>query len=349
MIFLFYFIFFIFFLLLLLSSQVSNSFKRIILLTNNDLPFNRNDPSSRNRSIQKGKDLKELDIQISLVAVGRKPKEDGSIEPFNPLLFFKEIIVFPEDESERLAQTFKSNLSDLMDNIYQKSMKKRSQGSIPLHIGQGNNRVSFGVKIYCMIKETKRESAVYLDSETNEELTTVTKWMDTSSGEVLTEKDLSKYFPYGGTKVPFATDEIKKLKDIGSAGLELMGFKPLTSLSITHQIRSSYFLFPDETQFSDSNRAFKALLYGMINLKQIAICRLIYRKGSIPRIVALLPQKDKVKNRIQYIYESILNGLCLQYYCLYFCSLFIDPLFFFYYLLLFIYFSSLFFSFLFLD
>jgi hypothetical protein len=50
----------------------------------------------------------------------------------------------------------------------------------------------------------------------------------------------------------------------------------------------------DEGSVTDSNKAFKALLHAMASLKQLAICRLVYRKGSVPRFVALLPQLAKI-------------------------------------------------------
>ena len=67
------------------SSQVANCHKRILLLTNNDTPFNTHDALSRVRAVQKGKDLRELDIQTELIAVGKKPDATGRAKPFNPL------------------------------------------------------------------------------------------------------------------------------------------------------------------------------------------------------------------------------------------------------------------------
>jgi len=70
---------------LLVFSQVANCHKRILLLTNNDLPFNPHDGNSRNRAVQKGKDLRDLDIQTELIALGKKPDASGRPKPFNPL------------------------------------------------------------------------------------------------------------------------------------------------------------------------------------------------------------------------------------------------------------------------
>lgn len=87
---------------------------------------------------------------------------------------------------------------------------------------------------------------------------------------------------------------MKSLKEIADPGLVLMGFKPYDALKPSMNFRSSYFIYPDDEQFTESSKAFKALLFGMAELKQMAICRLIYRKGSIPRFVALMPQLPKI-------------------------------------------------------
>lgn len=98
----------------------------------------------------------------------------------------------------------------------------------------------------------------------------------------------------GGVKVVLTPDELKRIKDLGEPGLVLMGFKPYDALKVGHNIKNAYFIYPDDSQVADSSRAFKALLLGMHQLRQIAICRLIYRKGSVPRFVALVPQMAKI-------------------------------------------------------
>jgi len=275
------------------EANVSNCHKRVLLLTNNDLPFNTRDPMSRMRAVQKGKDLRDLDIAIDLIAVQKPPPSPGvSPPPFNPLLFFKDILVFDVDESiDSMTNTFRTKFADLRDRLFKKQMKKRALGSIPLQI---SNEVSIGVKLYCLLRITTKESAIMLDRETNQRLETQTRWLDTETGSVLKNYEMKKYYPYGGVKVTFTDDEMKQIKDICEPGLVLMGFKPHTALRVHHNIKNPYFIFPDDGQISDSSTAFKALLFACQQLKQIAIARLTYRKGSVPRFVALIPQIAKI-------------------------------------------------------
>ena len=175
--------------------QVANCHKRIVLLTNNDTPFVVSDPSSKGRAVQKGKDLRDLDISIDLIAVSKKPGPDGRPKTFNPLLFYRDILIFDESEAgDALTATFRTKFQDLREALFKKSMKKRALGSIKLQLGAG---VEFGIKLYCMLRETKKESAIFLDKETNEKLETQTRWLDKSTGSVLKEYEMQRYYPYG--------------------------------------------------------------------------------------------------------------------------------------------------------
>lgn len=207
-------------------------------------------------------------------------------------LFFKDILLFDESDSlDNLHETMRSRFSDLQAQMFKKGMKKRALGSIKLQLGLG---VDIGIKLYCTLRETRKESAVFLDRETNEKLETQTRWLDTATGSVLKPHDMRRYYPYGGVRVHFSDEEMKRIKEIGEPGLVLMGFKPFTALRVHHNVKNPYFIYPDDTAVTDSARAFKALLMAMTSMRQIAICRLIYRKGTVPRFVALVPQVAKV-------------------------------------------------------
>jgi ATP-dependent DNA helicase 2 subunit 1 len=223
--------------------QVTRAHKRILILTNNDTPFNAADAGSRARAVQKGRDLRDLDIKPELIAVGKKPGPDGRApKAFNPLLFFKDILIWDEsDSADDLLSRSRTSFADLSAEVFRKSMKKRALGSIKMQLGPG---VELGVKLYCMLKEARRESAVYLDKETNERLETQTRWLDTNTGSVLADREISRYYPYGGVQVEISAAEQKELKVLGDPGLLLMGFKPFDALKVHHNIKSAYFVYP---------------------------------------------------------------------------------------------------------
>jgi len=54
------------------------------------------------------------------------------------------------------------------------------------------------------------------------------------------------YFPFGDEKVFFKKEDIAEIKKFDDPSLKLMGFKPSSRLKSYHNVRSSYFLYPDE-------------------------------------------------------------------------------------------------------
>ena len=76
-------------------------------------------------------------------------------------LFFKDILIFDESESmDNMNSVFRTKFADLTAEVFKKQMKKRALGSIKLQLGAG---VDIGIKLYCMLRETRKESAVFLD------------------------------------------------------------------------------------------------------------------------------------------------------------------------------------------
>ena len=73
-----------------------------------------------------------------------------------------------------------------------------------------------------------------------------------------------------------------------------MGFKPRTYLKVHHNIKHSYFIYPDEKRVTGSSQVIDALVKEMIKDDKIAIVRFIPRDNSVVRFCALLPQEEKV-------------------------------------------------------
>jgi ATP-dependent DNA helicase 2 subunit 1 len=129
--------------------------------------------------------------------------------------------------------------------------------------------------------------------------------------------EIKTYFPFGGDKVFFDKDDIKALKAFGSEpGLVVFGFKPATTIADVHNLRSPYFVYPNEVSalqtdwvvsvcgfFCTSScmmspqsdtiggtTAFIALHSQMMAMNKVAIARIIMRAGTAPRLVALVAQ-----------------------------------------------------------
>jgi len=76
-------------------------------------------------------------------------------------------------------------------------------------------------------------------------------------------------------------------------GMKLMGFKPTRSLKVYHNIKHSYFVYPDEKKVIGSSQATDALVKEMIKRDKVAIVRFIPRDNSVVRFCALVPQDEK--------------------------------------------------------
>jgi ATP-dependent DNA helicase 2 subunit 1 len=90
----------------------------------------------------------------------------------------------------------------------------------------------------------------------------------------------------------FTDDEMKTIKYIGEPSLVLLGFKPTARIKAQFNVKAPYFIYPDDGNIKGSTAAFHALLLACAEMQQVMIARLIYRRLSIPRFVALLPQLE---------------------------------------------------------
>jgi ATP-dependent DNA helicase 2 subunit 1 len=82
---------------------------------------------------------------------------------------------------------------------------------------------------------------------------------------------------------------VKQIKYFDAVGMKLMGFKPRSYLKVYHNIKHSYFIYPDEKRVTGSSQVIDALVKEMNRDEKIAIVRFIPRDNSVVRFCALLP------------------------------------------------------------
>ncbi|CAN0117462.1 unnamed protein product, partial [Ectocarpus sp. 8 AP-2014] len=75
-----------------------------------------------------------------------------------------------------------------------------------------------------------------------------------------------------------------------------LGFRPNSTLRPDFNIRSPYFLYPDEESTTGSAKAFIALHAAMVDKRVYALARFTRAAGAAPRMVALLPQEEVVED-----------------------------------------------------
>lgn len=84
-------------------------------------------------------------------------------------------------------------------------------------------------------------------------------------------------------------EDVKQIKFFDNVGMKLMGFKPRSCLKVFHNIKHSYFIFPDDKRVTGSSQVTDALIKEMIRDDKIAIVRFIPRENSVVRFCALVP------------------------------------------------------------
>ncbi|CEG40410.1 atp-dependent dna helicase 2 [Plasmopara halstedii] len=183
-----------------------------------------------------------------------------------------------------------SSLDDLIDGSFRKRFRKRRLTTFCFHITKG---VSIGVELYALVVVQRKNTPLALDAITNAPLKTETKWLCEDTGAYLTPDQIKKYIDYGGKRVYFTRDDVVEIKHYDAPGLQLICFKPLKSLKWNENIRSPYFIYPCDGYIEGSSVAFMALLTSMVRKKKFALARLIARKTSEPRLVALVPQEEE--------------------------------------------------------
>ncbi|CAI5705547.1 unnamed protein product [Peronospora effusa] len=201
------------------------------------------------------------------------------------------------------------SLDDLMDGSLRKRFRKRRLTTIPLHITKG---VSIGVELYALVIVQRKNTPVALDASTNTLLKVETKWLCEDTGAYLTPDQIKKYIDFGGKRVYFTRDDLIEIKHYDAPGLQLICFKPVSALNWNENIRSPYFVYPSDGYIEGSSTAFMAILNSMLRKQKFALARLIARKTSEPRLVALVPQEE-ANDEMGQVQPSGFNVIFLPY------------------------------------
>lgn len=272
--------------------------RRIFLFTENDYPII--DEHDREMTIQRGKDLAESDIIIELF-----PMNTSSKLPFNIKKFYADILIVTNDnisiaDNKKQASSFndyihltneysENRIKEITKRIRQKEIKKRSLGNCNFKVSNG---VEFLINFFTTIRKATKPSCIVIDARTNKELSNISQPICKETGSILYNNQIGNCQEYGKTKIPFSRDDMNKIKSIEEPGLKLIGFKSYDKLKEYHNIKSSYFVYPDEDHNPGSSQFCNALIRQLIFKNRICICKFIPREGCNIRICALLPQKE---------------------------------------------------------
>jgi len=257
--------------------------RRIFLFTDNDDPM-LNNMTERKRTIQRGKDMLDSEIVLELFPMNVN-------RPFDMRKFYSDIITI-DNLSEDLVLSrgsFESRLRELSKRIRQKEIKKRTLGRCPFFLSKD---IKFNINFYAGLHKATKPKSYLVDGKTNKNLNVVNHAICKETGSVLYQNQIGTYQEYGGSKVIFSKDDMKKIKTMDDPGLKLMGFKDASFIKPYHNIRESYFLYPNEFLSNGASQLCDALIKQLTVKNKVAIVKFVPRDGASIRFCALLPQKE---------------------------------------------------------
>nr|CCA20428.1 ATPdependent DNA helicase 2 subunit putative [Albugo laibachii Nc14] len=264
--------------------------QRIWIFTNDDAPV-LPDGMERSRFQIQAQNHIELNRSLSLFYIHPPDTPTFSLTIFYDIVFQDVMRDTSEKKSNIIQSAFGiTSLNDLMETLLRKRFRKRRLAILPLRL---TATISIGVELYALAIVQHKSTPIFLNASTNKPLSSETKWLCEDTGAYLSPENIKKYHPYGGTRIYFSKDDIIELKYVDTPSLHLICFHSIESLCQRENIRSPYFIFPNDNFVEKSSKAFVSLLCAMEKKRKYALARMIARKYSEPRYVALLPQREE--------------------------------------------------------
>ncbi|CAM9487275.1 unnamed protein product, partial [Phaeothamnion confervicola] len=265
---------------------------RIHIFTNDDDPYSK-DTAEAESAAQVAVDAMQGGANIELL-----PLRAGT--PFDKDKFYNKIVSYDEDVDDAATAAGPpgghTTMKDLFEDVERRQISKRRHARIPFIIsegGDGSGPVSFDVQVFNLVQPSKRPSSIQVSVRTNKPVKLVTRYIDGETGDTLDANDIRLWVPLGKERVYIHQDDFTIIKQAGDPSLTLLGFADALSLRDDYNMRSSYFIYPDEERVRDSARAFASLHKAMREKGKIALARFVRQRSATPVVVAMLPAVEK--------------------------------------------------------
>ncbi len=183
--------------------------------------------------------------------------------------------------------------AQLLVQVRRRLVKKRTYARLPLTLGPG---LHVGVALYNNVYPARKPTAKQLFAETKQPVKTESRYIDAGTGEPLADHDLMLTHKVGDTSVYFTPAENKAIRAVSGKGrgIELIGFQARETLRDIDTLRPPYLVYPTERDVEGSTTLFRALWQRMIDRRLVAIALLTARENMAARIVALMPEQERV-------------------------------------------------------
>ncbi|KAK9357865.1 SPOC like C-terminal domain-containing protein [Lipomyces starkeyi] len=275
-------------------------FQRLFIVTNNDNPSDPR-PDYRKSARTRVHDLFGLGVRIEPFFLSTEKR------PFDTSKFWEDVIFsgYRSDDYvdiQPILITAKQGLQ-MKAHVKARQTPRHAIFSVPLEIVPG--KLSIGVKGYVLFKrqdiqrshyvyEQEGEKAVIARSHTQYTYTDTTTALDMRAmkaepeTEEIDKNEAKRGFKFGGEVLPFAPEEIQSLRNIGEAGIRIIGFKPIHLFDPSYNMRPSYFIYPSEEDYVGSIRTFAALHSSLLDENKYALAWVKATNRSSPFLAALV-------------------------------------------------------------
>lgn len=260
----------------------------IVLFTSNDEPHSAGSYQYQ-QSFVKARDLQQLGVNLVLVPM---------VAEFDGSKFYQEFICTAADEDPEQFRfpCYQESRDRLLNRIFRRDFRKKALSHINFQLSE---EVALGVNIYSLSRKTKYPAKVNMLRETNEVIISKRSYQVVTDEENETGFVSQPLLPgnqrktqhIGGEKITFTVDEVTNMKQMLPPGIRLLGFKPMSKVSLVNHLRSSLFLYPDENSISGSTTLFRALYEKCLAKQKAAFCMLTMRRKQPSKLVALIPQE----------------------------------------------------------
>ncbi|KAF4520589.1 hypothetical protein B566_EDAN006000 [Ephemera danica] len=193
-----------------------------------------------------------------------------------------------EAEAEKFAA---SNIDQVPGAALTRSSFNRHQFRLDWTIADG---VVMTVLLYSNFRSQdvyEGRKIVQLDQRTNVRVTGKLSYFDNDTGGIVTYKELYKGLKIDDRSAIFTTSEHSQIRNLYAPGMQLLGFKPLSSVILEDFIRPGVLIQPDDFTRA-GNTIFHAMLRRCLARQLVPVCRIVLRNGTSARLVYLLPQEQ---------------------------------------------------------
>ncbi|XP_077294862.1 inverted repeat-binding protein [Arctopsyche grandis] len=256
--------------------------------------FTEPDKSNHRPILTRASDLTALNVDVNFINISENPFSDDS--------FFLELgaVIANQPIADYEPPEPVMSPEDILSLIYQRTHKKSASARLKMYLGSD---IQFGVGLYHLCKTKPMPKKVNLHRETNaavESTNTILRAHESQTRPVL-RSELCMYQQYGSRDIQVSYSELTQLRKFaGSPCIKLLGFKPASTLNMSkYYLKPCAFLYPDEYSATGSTKLFVCLRNRCMEKERIAICLMLPRWYSNPRLVALVPQTQMIENGCQ--------------------------------------------------